>query len=106
MENTGTPTKKQSLLERILDGAIEAIKRPFVIKKIERGFSSAQDSLEEQILGAEADQNIARERLVNAAKESSNLSSYIQTLVDLQVKVDTLKTAQRALESEKETFLG
>ena len=66
--------KKQSLLERILDGAIDAIKRQFVVKRIDRAFSSASDSLEEQILGAEAEQNQARENLVAAAKVEGNLS--------------------------------
>lgn len=98
--------KKQSLLERILDGAIEAIKRPFVVKRIERAFSSASDSLEEQILGVEAEQNSARERLVAAAKNEGNLASYIQTLIDLQTKLDGLKVAQEALSTEKEAFLG
>lgn len=103
MENTN---KKQSLLERILDGAIETIKRPFVVKRINRAFQSAADSLEEQILGTEAEQNSARESLVNAAKNEGNLQSHIQRLVDLQVKVSSLKDAQKALEAEKEAFLG
>lgn len=98
--------KKQSLLERILDGAIEAIKRPFVVKRIERAFSSASDSLEEQLLGAEAEQNQARERLVNAAKVEGSLASHIQGLVDLQTKVDGLRAAQKALSAEKEAFLS
>jgi hypothetical protein len=102
MENVA---KKQSLLERILDGAIDAIKRPFVVKRIERGFSSAADSLEEQLLGAEAEQNSARERLVAAAKVEGNLSSYIQELINLQNKVTSLKTAQESLATEKETLL-
>ena len=103
MENV---TKKQSLLERILDGAIEAIKRPFVIKRIERSFSSASDSLEEQLLGKEAEQNAQREKLVNAAKNEGNLSSYIQTLITLQTEVGDLKKAQDSLKAEKEAFLG
>jgi len=98
--------KKQSLLERILDGAIDAVKRPFTVKRVNRAFDSAQDSLEEQILGAQAEQTTAREALVNAAKNEGNLSSYIQKLVDLQQKVEGLKEAQKALKNEKEEFLG
>jgi hypothetical protein len=98
--------KSQSLLHCILDGAIEAIKRPFVVKRIERSFSSASDSLEEQLLGVQAEQNSAREQLVNAAKNEGNLSSYIQKLIDLQIKCDSLGTAQKALDVEKADFLG
>lgn len=104
--NSGIVAKKETLLERILNGAIDAIKRPFVIKRTERAFASAQDSLEEQLLGVQAEQNSAREALVNAAKNEGNLSSYIQKLVDLQTKVATLETAQKSLAAEKEAFLG
>lgn len=98
-------TKKQSILSRILDGAIEAVKRPFVVKRVERAFSSAADSLEEQLLGKEAEQTTAREALVAAAKVEGNLSSYIQKLINLQTEVDGLKAAQKALEAEKAEFL-
>ncbi len=98
--------KKQSLLERILDGAIEMVKRPFVIKRIDRAFSSAADSLEEQLLGKEAEQTTAREALVKAAKEEGNLSSYTQKLVNLQNEVNALKVAQSSLAAEKVEFLG
>lgn len=98
--------KKQSLLERIIDGAIDAIKRPFIIKRVERAFASAADSLEEQLLGVQAEQGTAREALVKAAKEEGNLSSYIQRLIDLQTKATALATAQKSLAAEKEAFLG
>lgn len=101
-----TVEKKQSLLERIIDGAIDAIKRPFIIKRVERAFASAADSLEEQILGVQAEQGTARENLVKAAKEEGNLSSYIQRLVDLQTKATALETAQESLAAEEEAFLG
>lgn len=95
-----------SLLNRILDGAIETIKRPFVVKRIERAFSSAADSIEEQLLGAQAEQNTARESLVNAAKSEGNLSLHIQKLIDLQAKVTSLANAQEDLAKEKADFLG
>tara|TARA_R110000868_G_scaffold1729_1_gene13861 strand:- start:1596 stop:1901 length:306 start_codon:yes stop_codon:yes gene_type:complete len=98
--------KKQTLLERIIDGAIDAIKKPFIVKRVERAFASAHDSIEEQLLGTQAEQNTARENLVSAAKNEGNLSSYIQKLVDLQVKVTTLETAKTALEAEQKEFLG
>ncbi len=101
-----TTAKKSTLLERILDGAIELVKRPFVIKRVERAFSSASDSLEEQILGKQAEQNEAREALVKAAKSEGNLSSYVQRLVDLEISVTGLVAAQKALAAEKEAFLG
>lgn len=98
--------KKQTLLERILDGAIDAIKRPFVVKRVNRAFASAADSLEEQILATEAQQSTAREALVNAAKSDGNLQDSIQKLVDLQQKIEALASAQDALAAEKEEFLG
>lgn len=101
-----TTAKKQTLLERILDNAIEAVKRPFTVKRIERAFASAADSIEEQLLGTQAEQTTARENLVKAAKVEGNLSSYIQTLINLQTKVETLNAAKEALDAEKEEFLG
>jgi len=98
--------KKQSLLESIIDGAIEAVKRPFTIKRANRAFESAKDSIEEQLLGAQAEQTSAREAFVNAAKNEGNLSSYVQRLIDLQGKVRTLKQAQEDLANEKAEFLG
>lgn len=97
--------KKQSILSKILDGAIDAVKRPFVVKRIKRAFSSAADSLEETLLGLEAQQTTARESLVAAAKVEGNLSSYIQKLVDLQSQVEDTKKAQLALTQEKADFL-
>lgn len=98
--------ENKSLLNRILDGAIEAIKRPFVVKRVERAFASASDSIEEQLLGVQAEQNAARERLVNAAKNEGSLSSHLQNLIDLQTKVESLKVAQKSLDAEKTEFLG
>lgn len=98
--------KQQSLLERILDGAIEAVKRPFVIKRVTRAFDSAADSLEEQLLGNQAQLTTARENLVNAAKNEGQLGSYVQKLVDLQVEKSALEQAQKALKAEKAEFLG
>jgi len=97
---------KTSILSRILDGAIEAVKRPFVVKRVERAFSSAADSIEEQLLGKEAEQTTAREKLVAAAKVEGNLSSYIQKLIDIQTEIEALKTAQASLAAEKHAFLG
>lgn len=105
MENSNVE-KKKTLLEKILDGAIDAVKRPFVIKRVERAFSSASDSLEEQILGVQAKQTTARENLVAAAKTEGNLSTYIQKLVDLQNELETLEKAQKALSAEKKEFLN
>ena len=98
--------KQQSLLEKILDGAIEVVKRPFVIKRVTRAFDSAADSLEEQLLGNQAQLTTARENLVNAAKNEGQLGSYVQKLVDLQVEKAALEQAQKALKAEKAEFLG
>lgn len=98
--------KQQSLLERIIDGAIDAVKRPFTIKRVNRAFDSAADSIEEQLLGSQAEQTTARENLVKAAKEEGTLTNYIQKLLDLQNKVEALKAAQLALKVEKTELLG
>lgn len=103
-ENTNAP--KTSLLSKILDNALDAIKRPFVVKRVERAFSSATDSLEEQILGVQAEQNDARENLVKAAKTDGTLGSHIQNLISLQNKLETLQTAQKSLEKEKNELFG
>lgn len=97
---------KKSLFETILDGAIDAVKRPFTVKRVNRAFESAQDGLEEDLLAKEAEQTKARENLVTAAKDGSNLSSYIQALVNLQQQVAEIKDAQKALKNEKTDFLG
>lgn len=101
-----TEAKNQSLLERIIDGAIDAVKRPFTIKRTKRAFDSAADSIEEQLLGAQAKQTMAREALVKAAKEEGNLSNHVQKLVDLQGEIRSLKQAQADLATEKSELLG
>jgi hypothetical protein len=95
-----------NLLEKIIDGAIEAVKKPFTIKRVTRTFESAKDSLEEQILTVQASQTSVRENLVKAAKEGENLSSHIQALIDLQLKLTALKEAQTALDRESVELLG
>jgi hypothetical protein len=97
--------KSKNLLEQIIDGAIEAVKKPFTIKRVTRAFESAKDSLDEQLLSTEAEQTTAREALVNAAKNGTNLQSYIQQLIDLQLKVDSLNEAKKALVKEESTLL-
>ena len=97
---------KKSILDQILDGAIEMVKRPFVEKRIQRSFDSASDSLEEQLLSNQAQLTQARENLVNAAKEGSPLTSYVQKLIDLQTEKSSIEVAQKALKVEKTEFLG
>lgn len=96
---------KKSLFERILDGAIDTVKRPFVVKRVNRAFESAADSIEEQLMGVEASLNAARESFVNAAKNEGDLKSHIQKLIDLQTQKESLESAKKALASEKKVFL-
>lgn len=103
METTET---KKSLLNTILDGALEAIKRPFAVKRIERAFASASDSLEEQLTDAQAALLKGREELVISAKEETNLKSKIQSLIDLQVRIIAIKDMQSALSTENKELLG
>jgi len=103
MENQKAETK--SLLDRILDGAAEAIKRPFVRKRVSRAFETAADSLEEQLMDNEAKSNATREKLVEAAKTEGNLKAYIQQLTDLQQEKLSIESAKTALAAEKKAFL-
>ena len=96
---------KKSLFERILDGAIETVKRPFVVKRVSRAFESAADSIEEQLMGNEASLNAARERFVEAAKNEGNLQSHLQNLIDLQSAKAQLEQAKASLSTEKKAFL-
>jgi multidrug efflux pump subunit AcrA (membrane-fusion protein) len=97
--------EKKSLLARILDGAAEAIKRPFVEKRIKRAFETAADSFEEQLMDNEAKANATREKLVEAAKTEGNLKSYMQQLTDLQQEKTAIEQAKAALAAEKKAFL-
>jgi hypothetical protein len=96
---------KQSLLEQIIEKGMDAIKKPFIKKRVKRAFESAKDSIEEQLMDKEAALNTARENLVNAAKREENLKSYIQNLINLRVEIQDLKAAQLALSTEKEELL-
>jgi hypothetical protein len=97
--------QKQSLLSQIIEKGMDAIKKPFVEKRVKRAFESAKDSIEEQLMDKEAALNTGREKLVEAAKREENLKSYIQTLIDLRVQIQDLKAAQEALSIEKEELL-
>ncbi|TXG79250.1 MAG: hypothetical protein E6R13_10100 [Spirochaetes bacterium] len=97
--------KKQSLLEQIIEKGMDAIKKPFVVKRINRAFESAKDSLEEQLMDKEAALNNAREALVNSAKNEQNLKDSIQKLINLRSEVTALKDAQAALAEEKADLL-
>lgn len=98
-------TVKKSLFERILDGAIEAVRKPFVVKRVNRAFESAADSLEEQLMSVEASLNSARESFVNAAKNEGSLQTYLQKLIELQTQKSDVEKAQAALTTEKKVFL-
>lgn len=97
--------RQKSLFARLLDGAADAIKRPFVEKRVKRAFETAADSIEEQLMDNEATLTKTRENLVNAAKTDGSLKSYIQQLTDLQVNKTALEQAKVALAAEKKAFL-
>ncbi len=95
----------KSVFERILDKGMEALRRPFVVNRVNRAFSSANDSIDEQLMDNEASLNGARENLVNSAKNEGNLTSSVQTLINLQVERKGLEEAKKALAAEKKAFL-
>lgn len=97
--------KKQSLLSQIIEKGMDAIKKPFIEKRVKRAFESAKDSIEEQLMDKEAALNNAREALVEAAKREENLKNYIQRLIDLHGEIKDLKNAQEALSEEKSQLL-
>ena len=99
-------TKKESLLSQILDKGMDAIKRPFVINRATRAFASAADSIDEQLMNKEVELNNARERFVEASKkDEKNLSTYIQSFIDIRRDIAALKEAKVFLEEEKTEFL-
>jgi hypothetical protein len=99
-------SKKQSLLEKIIDGAIDAIKRPFTIKRVTRALDSGADSLEEQLLSAQAEQTAAREQFVKAAETNGeSLTHHVNKLIEIQGKIAALKEAQAHLDNEKKELL-
>jgi len=105
MSTENTNSNGNSLLARLLDGAAEIVKRPFVENRVKRAFATAADSIEEQLMDNEASANGVREALVAAAKTDGSLKSYVQQLVDLQQTKITLAQAKEALAAEKKTFL-
>lgn len=96
---------KQSLLSQIIEKGMDAIKKPFVEKRVTRAFESAKDSIEEQLMDKEAALNNAREALVEAAKREENLKSYIQKLIDIRNEIISLRDAKDALSIEKDELL-
>jgi macrodomain Ter protein organizer (MatP/YcbG family) len=103
--NTATDGKK-SLLSTILDGAIDTLKRPFIEQRVKRAFESAKDGLEEKALDLQAAINGKREKLVEAAKSGSSVSSYIQELIILQSELSSVEKTKTALTTEMTEFLG
>jgi ABC-type xylose transport system substrate-binding protein len=95
----------KSLLSRLLDGAAEMVKRPFVERAVKRGFESATDSLDSQIDDIERSLIKGREAVVKVAQDGGSLEGAIQKLVDLQVSKTELETAKAALAAEKKAFL-
>lgn len=96
---------KQSLLSQIIEKGMDAIKKPFVEKRVVRAFESAKDSIEEQLMDKEAALNNAREALVEAAKREENLKSYIQKLIDIRTEIADLNHAHTILAEEKQELL-
>jgi hypothetical protein len=97
--------EKQSLLSQIIEKGMDAIKKPFVEKRVKRAFESAKDSIEEQLMDKEAALNSAIEALVNAAKREDKLNNYMQRLIELKTEIVALHDAQSALEIEKKKLL-
>lgn len=96
---------KQSLLSQIIEKGMDAIKKPFVEKRVVRAFESAKDSIEEQLMDKEAALNNAREALVEAAKREENLKSYIQKLINIRIEIADLNHAHTILAEEKQELL-
>jgi FixJ family two-component response regulator len=96
---------KTSLLSQIIEKGMDAIKKPFVEKRVVRAFESAKDSIEEQLMDKEAALNNARESLVSAAKREENLRDYINELIEIRGYINDLKLAQAALAEEKAELL-
>ena len=98
--------KPTSMLGKILDGAIEAVKRPYIEKRIVRSFESAADSIDEQITDAEAKLINTREEMVASAKTGGEIGKFIQQLIECQQTIFDLKNAKKALDIETKMLLN
>ena len=96
----------RNLLTKILDGAVEALKKPLVVSKIRRAFEAGKDSITDRIIDAEQQLQINREELVNAAKEGRSLESYIEKAINLSIELEDLKKAEKVLEQERELMFN
>jgi len=85
---------------RILDGALDAVKRPIVENRVIRAFDSAIDDIEEQICEAESKQFSLREQLGQLAQNNGDMSSVMTQLVELRGQISDLKEAKVALIEE------
>jgi seryl-tRNA synthetase len=92
--------KSKSLMGRILDGALDAVKRPIVENRVIRAFDSAIDDIEEQICEAESKQFSLREQLGQLAQNNGDMSSVMTQLVELRGQISDLKEAKVALIEE------
>ena len=99
-------TEKKSKFVQMLEDGFEAIQRPFIVKRMNRAFESAKDSIEEQLIENEAKITGAQKSLVEAAKNSEALKSHIQVLIDLRVERESIEACQAALETERKEFLS
>jgi Tfp pilus assembly protein PilX len=97
---------KKSLLEQILEKGSEFLKKPFVLKRANRAFESALDSLEEKLMDNEAKTTSARESFVDSAKNEGSLTSSLNKLIELQQERISINDTIKAIKAEKEAFLG
>lgn len=98
-------TEKKSLLEKILDGAVDLVKRPLTVKRINNSFEAASNNLEETALANSQAINIANENLVKAAKDGSSLKDYIQKLIDLEQDRCNIERTEEYLNKVRKNLL-
>jgi len=103
--NTENNTK-MSKFEEILEKGIDIIKRPFVIKKVKRAFSSAIDNLEEDIeIGFEDQISKCRKELADVAKEGGKLEPILTEMVAIYAKKRATEQAKVDLITERDILL-
>ena len=97
--------KAVSLLDQLIDSTskvLDAAKKPFIRKKVKRGFESAIDNAEEEITTKELELIEMRTLLITKPLQ---IGDTINDLTTLKGDIDNLRFTIRLLKEEQNTLL-
>lgn len=92
---------KETLIDKLLSGVdevVKAAKRPLIKKQIKRAFEAAIDNVDGQLVDAQLKLQDLREQIV---KNPESASSYINSIVEQQAKIDNAEKTKVYLEKEQ-----